>query len=383
MSPSGGATKSIVTLIKGVVAAGHKAYVVSPRDSVLRQQLEAIGVTVDIIGFRPDTYPVIYAWWSYLLFLPLLPVWLIRNVLALHKLKALCRNRKIDIVHTNVSVIGIGYTLSRYLCVPHVYHIREYGDSDFGYHYFPTKSAFRRRLWAPDSYNICITRDIQVYHGQTDNPSSQIIYNGISIGNVPAQLSLPPDYFLYAGRVEEGKGVMDMLRAYTLYANQTSKPTPLLLAGSVPVPDFGHAVESFLDRNNLGDNVRLLGQRDDVNALMQGALALIVPSPSEGFGRTMPEAMLSDCLVVARDAAGLAEQMQNGRTACGSEIALSFKTEHELADLLVDVASQPREFFNDMRVRAKSVVKELYSPETYVSRVLQLYNIMISKHNSQ
>ena len=88
------------------------------------------------------------------------------NFIAVSKIAKTAAKYGIDIVHTNVSVCSIGFRVSRKLNVPHIYHIREYADKDFGLYYIPTRNIYLRQLTARNSYNICITKDIQKYFRQ-------------------------------------------------------------------------------------------------------------------------------------------------------------------------------------------------------------------------
>ena len=59
----------------------------------------------------------------------------ILNILFLYPL-AIYRLKKVafDIVHTNISICNIGGYISSYRKVPHVWHLREFGDLDFNMH---------------------------------------------------------------------------------------------------------------------------------------------------------------------------------------------------------------------------------------------------------
>ena len=46
-----------------------------------------------------------------------------------------------DVIYTNTSVVAVGYALARKLRVPHVWHIREFGDRDYDFIYFPSSAA--------------------------------------------------------------------------------------------------------------------------------------------------------------------------------------------------------------------------------------------------
>ena len=55
--PFGGASKSFLLLLEGVVKAGHKAMVVLPDEGMLKNKIESLGVKVHILNYRPNLYP--------------------------------------------------------------------------------------------------------------------------------------------------------------------------------------------------------------------------------------------------------------------------------------------------------------------------------------
>jgi len=55
---------------------------------------------------------------------------------ALHQLERICTDNHIEIIHSNNSVVDIGYMLSKRVHKPHVWHLREFLDLDFGWNPF-------------------------------------------------------------------------------------------------------------------------------------------------------------------------------------------------------------------------------------------------------
>ena len=175
------------------------------------------------------------------------------------------------------------------------------------------------------------------------------------------------------------KGVDLLLRGYADYARSTSNPVPLYLAGPLDTGRYQQVVSSIVSENRLSDLVRFLGERDDVTALMSHALALIVPSRFEGFGLCMPEAMFNGCLVIAHQAYGLAEQLENGREMHGADIALSYQSVQELTQLLDEVATRGIMPFMPLIHRAHATACSLYSSEVHVENVCSFYQYIYSQ----
>ncbi len=377
-SPQGGSVKSFLTLLKGVIEAGHEVAVAMPDTDGVYKQIKEYGAQVFVAGFRPQTYPVIYNALSYIIFIPLLLSFWLRNAISYHKLYKKTKEFKPDIIHTNSSIIGIGFALSRKISVPHIYHIREYGDLDFRYYYFPTKKAFRKQLADNKSYNICITKGVQRHMRQDENQNSHVIYNGI-IGEAPdAMPCTQHKYFLYAGRIERAKGVSDLVDAYIAYTKKHDNPLPLMIAGNESEPAYADAIRKKVIQEGLTKQIVFLGTRNDMEHLYSEAIAIVIPSLNEGFGRCMPEAMSHGVLAIGRNSGGTREQMDNGVAHTDGEIALRFNTTEELTEHLLNV-TRDSSIYEQMRMRAYKTVANLYSAKAYTQRVTELYSQILSQ----
>lgn len=122
----------------------------------------------------------------------------------------------------------------------------------------------------------------------------------------------PPGYLLFVGRLRIRKGLEVLLEAL----RRTRERYPrvrLVIAG-----DGEHrlALEGSARRLALDPAVRFLGRCDagQVRGLLQGALALVVPSIYEGMPLVVLEAMESGVPVVASRVSGIPEVVGDGKT---------------------------------------------------------------------
>ena len=329
--------------------------------------------------YRDSTYPWIHSIKDIFLFLPRIILHRILNYLAVRRILKSVSVFDIELVHTNVSVCSIGFRVSRKLNVPHVYHIREYADKDFGLYYIPTRRIYLRQLSAPMSYNICITQDIQNYFGQDKNSCSRVIYNGIQNQLSELPQVVKEDFFLYAGRLVAAKGVMELLESYYDYSSRALNVFPLYIIGEQPDQSYYNKITDYIRDHYLESLVTLWGQRADIQKFMQKARAIIIPSLNEGFGRCMPEAMFNGCLAIGRNTGGTLEQLNNGLKLTGQEIALRFDTNQQLTQHLIDVSSQPVDYYRPTLERAFQVVNQLYSSESNVNNVYHFYKQMAGR----
>ena len=113
---------------------------------------------------------------------------------------------------------------------------------------------------------------------------------------------------LFVGRLEEGKGLFDLLDAFESLAGRHS--VELLIVGEGPLAE--PLREEIATRGLEG--VRLLGYRTDVPAVMQAADVFVLPSYREGTPRVITEALSAGLPVISTDIAGIPDQVEHGRT---------------------------------------------------------------------
>lgn len=121
------------------------------------------------------------------------------------------------------------------------------------------------------------------------------------------------DYFLFVGRIAEGKGLETLLRAYALYlAGQDGSGIPLHIVGTGPDYDRLNALSRTL---GIDEQVKWLGYSEGAALASEyrGCLALINPSElSETFGLTSLEAMGHGRAVIFSDRGALPEVARDG-----------------------------------------------------------------------
>ncbi|MDO4993547.1 MAG: glycosyltransferase family 4 protein [Bacteroidales bacterium] len=355
---------------------------VLPDSKGIYNELRQQGDDVVVLNYRRYIYPPFITLKDYLL-APLRTIGRIYlSWKASRQLVPILIREHVQLVHTNSSVINIGYRAALSLQLPHVFHIREYADL-IGMYYLPTPSLYRR--WLRHSHTICITRGVQQHYGldiSATTAYSQVIYDGV----LPYAESLPPltdgsngeTYFLNAGRVEPAKGLEFLLEGYAQYVQGSSQPLPLLVAGEQNVPSYSERIKSFLHTHQLESHVQLLGERPDILQLMEHARAIIIPTAFEGFGFCMTEAMFQGCLVVGRNTTGTREQFDNGLQLQGQEIGLRFETPEQLAQCLFQVSSMTKDQRASLRERAFATVNQLYTSQASAKNVYDFYQKILT-----
>lgn len=374
----GGGSKSFLQMLRGLMSYGIDPLVIVPNTQGLYYVLQQEGIACISLRYpyKMSIYPFTSTWRDKMLFIPRLIHSIFLNNLAVIQLIGIAKHFRPDIIHTNVSVTTIGYYVARLLKIPHIWHIREYADLDFNFHYYPSKNIQQKRYKHPNSYTICITKDIQDHHQLNDWKNSTVIYNGIfSQKELFYQRDKKP-YFLFAGRIEQAKGISPLIDAYASYCKQTQSPLPLHIAGS-GVPTYVNFIKEKINEYAIADKVVFLGMRDDIVSLYREAKAIIVPSISEGFGRITAEAMFSGCLVIGYNTAGTKEQFDMGKNLTGDEIAYRYDTNEQLVQHLLDITNAPLDKLENIILRGQKTATELYSTEQHAKYVYEFYKTLL------
>ena len=313
----GGGSVALFNLIKGLKELGHESMVLFPNGSDKRfcEELDQIDICYSFANYGLTIYPRTKNPLKYL-------VRLCRTVrnrnIAQHKILELIRSFKPNIVHTNVGPLDIALSPCIKSHVPHVWHLREYQDLDFGMESIPSKDYFMRKIQTTGNYNIAITHGVFSYWKL--NPQKDIvIYDGVFSEKYEKISCSKDNIILFTGRVEEAKGVIEIFEPFSRLL-KIHPGYKLIIAGKYN-KDSKYYQQCVDLRRCLGldDSVVFLGEISNVYEWMAKAKALVVPSRFEGFGFITAEAMLNNCFVVGRDTAGTKEQFDKCFDTTGVE----------------------------------------------------------------
>ncbi len=373
----GGATKAVLGLVKELETKGvTPVFVVPDKDGIYSKLLE-FGYEVYAIPLRMSIYPSLGGAKNAVLYFPRLIYTVIINLLSLYRIRKLVRKIKPSVIHSNTSVLNVGRIVANKEGIPHVQHIREYGELDFSMRYLPSFKSVHKDMGKNNAYNICITRDILKHHGFEHMPNAGVIYDGVHMKVDVMPRKKKQNYFLYAGRIEYGKGLDILLKSYREYKDRTVSPMRLNVAGGVSDESYYREICDYITDKELEEYVSFLGVVDNIELLMQESKALIIPSRSEGFGFCMPEAMFNGCLCIGYNTAGTKEQIDNGFKFTSGDIALHYNTLEELTEKLLEVHDNCETRWEAMKIRAFNTVNKFYTHTSSAESVYKIYQNVI------
>lgn len=380
---AGGATKSLTLMLTQMLKHDVEVEVVCPDEKGLTKWLRENGIKVHVVRFKAVYLPSFKTISDIIKWIPRLVYYSYINQRGKACLKRIAKEVSPDIIHENTSTINIGYHISKSIGVPDIMHIREYGYLDFKM-IIPDRKC---RLRNKNVFSISITKDIRRHLGLDSNPRSTQIYDGI-VEN--ADFRINPDkkrWFLYAGRIDSGKGIEDLLEAYVEYANSIENPFPLYVCGEATNESYFNRLKLIVKENGLDSKVNWLGERGDLDNYMYNTTATIIPSRFEGLGRVMPEAMTNGSLCVAKYTGGTKEQLENGKQLTGKPIALSYENKNQLKEILHNItttvkngnAFSPESEYIQMIERSQIAVREFFTDDNFGEKVIDFYNSILEK----
>lgn len=282
------------------------------------------------------------------------------NLYASLLLKKIIKRINPDIIHTNVSVLQIGYHISKTLSIPHVWHIREYMDLFFNYTPMYSWRNFRNKLNDKNNHSVYITEALQKHYCQNSN--SIVINDGVRNASYESKKVEKQNAFVFVGRLEEGKGIMDVITTFCKFA-KTNTDYKLIIVGNGE-QSYVETLVQIVNSHHLSNRVEFKGFQNNVDEYICRAKALIMSSKNEGLGFTTIEAMFNNTLVVGKNSGGTKTILKD------NQYGLLYDTEDELFEIMNRVSNNS---INIDLCKSNLYVREKYSIERNTEKIIDLY----------
>lgn len=356
-----GSTLSLYNLIHSL-GEGHRAIVILPGHGPAYDYFTARGVRCVVVPFHVDFVGSGYNWRYYLTF----PIRYVRdrvdNGRAVRRIvRELCGER-IDVVHTNTSVLDFGPALARRLGVPHVWHLREFIDLDMGFQPFLGWKRLRRMIHASDAV-ISITDAIARHFRVAALPQARVLHDAVRSQREACLIEPKERYFVFCGYLVPHKGPDVAVRAFRRFA-QGHADYRLVLLGKFE--DEAYRAALLAEAGEAAHCLDFRGYVDNVGEVISHATALLMCSANEALGRVTVEAMFYGCPVVGRNSGGTREIVRHGETG------LLFEGDEECAEQMARLAESP-ELARRLAQNALRYACDTFSEETYGAHVRQIY----------
>ena len=297
--------------------------------------------------------------------------------------RRIIQTERIDLVHIGDAVIDVGAAPAFCCGIPVVWHLREYGDLDWGLSYLNEMKALDN--FGKACACIAVSRSVANYYKLKDDLiQTHVVYNGI-VNSSEVDSFYPRDRAVncfkiaFFSGVRRNKGVFDLLEAISLIRREDcefANAIQLDIYGGTNEDDYKQFCQ-FIEDAQLSRMVFYKGwDKIDLNKYRDYDLS-VVASKCEAFGRVTAESQLAGVLVVGADTGGTRELLEENRGILykeGSAIDLAAKLKW---------AWEHGDECQKLSERAFEFAKRQYCIEDYVSSVERIYREILAKAKSR
>ena len=274
------------------------------------------------------------------------------------------KGKKVDIVHTNSSVISYGVELAKELNAKHVWHVREYYS--VGLNKTPLEGFMRLREKMRDADAvICITKEVKKHWQMEDNGKAFVISDAVRSERDTAWVERKEKYVVFcSATLIPSKGTEEAVEIFCK-SGISQKGYNLCLIGRCQ-DDYKQVLLDVAKQYGVENQLDFLGFRKDIKPILEKAAAFLMCSRFEGLGRVTIEAMFYGCPVLAFNSGGTRSIINDG-------------TNGVMYETVDDAAEKLRKLVNDnsyAQQLAKAAQEDAivnFSDEAFGKKLSELY----------
>lgn len=365
-----GANRSLLSLIEGLEEYGVESLVVLPSRGDLTDVLAARNIPHVVTPFKWWMTKPEHRWKA--------PARLAFNLAVAPVIAVRIASWEPDFIHTNSSVTPIGALLAELLSLPHTWHIREFGNLDYGLCRDFGDAVFQ---WGLNRSEALVAVSKAVRRNVLDDLSAptHVVYNGViseeqarRIGKSARQAQCDADQsscftFAILGRIQPSKGQKQAVRAISRLRKK-EMDVRLLIAGDGE-EEHESSLIKLIEKLKIADAVSFLGFVDEPFSVYRKADAVLMCSENEAMGRVTAEGMAAACPVIGRDSGGTSELIDHGVNGL-----LYNESVEALSDCMQRLASNP-EWAHKLGMNGWEKAIEEFTVESYSQK---MYDVLSS-----
>lgn len=287
------------------------------------------------------------------------------------------RRNKVDILHSHLFGSITGACIASYLSnTPHIgtlHDIYTIEERRTRIYFLKVASILGVQL-------ITVSQQMRNYLnklGKFSNGTLQTIANGVDIEkfntpvnkNLYLELHLNSDdiIFICVGRLEKIKGQDILIDAFSKL--KPAHNVKLLIVGDGA---YRREIEERIAEKGLADCVKILGQRNDIPALLKISHCFVLSSRSEGLSCSIIEAMAAGLPVIATDVGGNNELIRDGENG----YLVPSEDSNALA-VQMQVLIDNEAIRNEFGKASLSLANEMFSVSAMLKKYVNNYNVLI------
>ena len=279
---------------------------------LIQKDLEEVGCKVYLIPFTPfyQSYPYNRM---------MTPVkYVIRGIEYLYgrtfgvkKANTIVKLGHYDVIHSNSSREDLGAILSKKNNIPHVWHIREFGDSD--YQCFSFRKNFVQYINNHSKKCIAISNAVRNHWIKKGISEEKIItiYNGIEAIPFRERETKHRLSCVIMGNLVETKGHKELITALGMLSKDYHNKISVDIIGDGK-RKYVNELKNAISYYGLEDIIHFCGYINDSSKLLGKYDVGFMCSRCEAFGRVTVEYMMSGMIVIASDTGANPELIEDG-----------------------------------------------------------------------
>lgn len=363
-----GANRALLELIEEGRKRGIKPVVVTLLDGDLVNELKKQNIPCYIIGGYPWTTKINCP--EYIRVVKQARNMII-NRLAVKKTVDICRKYNVDIIHTNSSVVNIGAEAAKVLKIPHVWHLREFGDEDYNLEFYIGKRKAVEYIEQNSQKIITISNVVYQHYAKYSKDKSkwQIVYDGVDSNNYILSSRYPEKKLSIAfmGVLQENKNQIELLKALKLLSdNEGVNDFEVYFIGSGGAA-YTKRLKDFSMEAGILDNIHFVGNVPDVRKYLGKCNIGVTASKKEAFGRVTIEYMYAGLCVIASSTGANIEIIP---PECA--VLYEYGNEIDLYKKLVDLLYNPEKIIR-IAEQGKKMALLRYSSERNMDGIMEVY----------
>ncbi len=232
---------------------------------------------------------------------------------ALELLSKKININSIDIIHSNVSVVGLGMYINKITGIPHIMHLRE--DAD----------VLNKMVYAVNpirNMNKYVDKFIAISHFVKDkwedkglnSKKIDLVYNGLQLPSKKERIILNKKKIkiVVIGTIVRSKGQLLVVNAINKLEKHYRDRISLDIIGTGN-KRYINKINKTIKKYNL-NNIHLLGYQKNINAKLKDYDIGIMASSGEAFGRVTVEYMANGLVVIANNTGADPEIVSDDQT---------------------------------------------------------------------
>ena len=297
----------------------------------------------------------------------------LRNIQALKKAEDRIDFTTVDIIHSNTINIDIGALIAKKYNIPHIWHIRVFGELDYGC--FSLRKNYIDFINSHSSCLVAISEAVSkhwISKGLIDR-KIRVIYDGVPYEQFSTNIREKRNdkiKLVIAGFVSPFKGQIQIIKALSKMDKQDRKKFELDIYGHGAI-EYIAFLKWLIMLHGLDENIHFIGHVNNLKQLLSNYDIGLTCSKSEGFGLVTIEYMMAGLPVIASNTGANPEIVKDGENGYLYKFDDIDDLKNKILLVGQEIQSQEKNYSNNI-----DYVHNRFNIKRNAMEVCEIYNII-------